>query len=391
MKLRLAVICILLAAFQAAGQSYLIGHSSVLFQDTIRNRSVTAEIYYPADSTGDDVPLANQLQAAPVIVFGHGFVMTWSAYSNIWNALVPEGYIVAFPTTETGVSPSHLMFAADIAFLVTAIQREGLNLSSPFYSKVASTSCLMGHSMGGGACFLSYQYNPGITAMAVLAPAETGPSAIAAAQTIMAPSLIVAGANDCVTPPNTNQVPMYAALPASCKTYLSITGGSHCQMAETNALCSFGEATCLPGPTITRSVQHAIINRYLVPWLNYQLKNDCAQGALFDSRLVSDSQVTYQRTCNLCTGTETVTVSGSPFSVRPNPFRDVFEIGMEGDYGDGWQIAVYDMYGALVYSGERVISRVAKIDSSGWPAGYYSVIIRRDDGVVRCVRLVKVS
>lgn len=71
-------------------------------------------------------------------------------------------------------------------------------------------------------------------------------------------------------------------------------------MAESNFYCNFGEATCSPSPTITRSEQHAIINRFIIPWLNYQLKEDCAAGARFDSLLLSDQSVSFLKNCLLC-------------------------------------------------------------------------------------------
>lgn len=131
-------------SFIVTAQPFLIGKRTLTFNDPSRNnRSIPAEIYYPANTAGTNVPVAgNAGDVFPVLVFGHGFVMSWDAYENIWNALVPEGYIMAFPKTETGFAPSHTEFAKDIAFLVTALQDEGQNSSSPFYQKIDSTSCV---------------------------------------------------------------------------------------------------------------------------------------------------------------------------------------------------------------------------------------------------------
>ncbi|MBK7966630.1 MAG: hypothetical protein IPK10_16055 [Bacteroidetes bacterium] len=153
----------------------------------------------------------------------------------------------------------------------------------------------MGHSMGGGAAFLAAQFDPSIKTIATLAAAETNPSAIQAAASLSIPSLIIAGGNDCVTPPPANQVPMYDSLQSSCKTYVSINGGSHCQMADNNFLCSIGEATCTPQPTITRAEQHVVISNYLIPWLKYELKSDCASGAQFDSLITTDTSIVFQK------------------------------------------------------------------------------------------------
>jgi hypothetical protein len=139
-----------------------IGHTTVTYTDPARsNRQIATEIYYPAATTANNVPISPGTY--PVIVFGHGFVMVYSAYQNIWNALVPQGYIVAFPTTEGSLSPVHADFGADLAFLVGAIQADGNNASSLFYQHVATRSAIMGHSMGGGCSFLAAENNVNIT------------------------------------------------------------------------------------------------------------------------------------------------------------------------------------------------------------------------------------
>jgi hypothetical protein len=58
----------------------------------------------------------------PVISFGHGFVMVHTAYQFLWLDLVPKGYILAFPTTEGSLSPSHLNFGLDLAFIISQMK-----------------------------------------------------------------------------------------------------------------------------------------------------------------------------------------------------------------------------------------------------------------------------
>lgn len=184
------------------GQAFEIGHTTITLVDKTRNnRNITTEIYYPADVPGNNVPVANaNHDKFPVISFGHGFVMSWDAYKNIWDALVPEGFIIAFPKTESGLTPSHIEFGKDIAFVISELNALGQINSSLFYNRIDSMNCVMGHSMGGGSAFLAAQFNPAIKTLATLAPAETNPSAILAATGLNIPSLIFAGGNDCVTP-----------------------------------------------------------------------------------------------------------------------------------------------------------------------------------------------
>jgi pimeloyl-ACP methyl ester carboxylesterase len=300
-------------------QPFAIGHRQKSFTDASRNnRVITTEIYYPATTAGDNVTVSSG--QFPILVFGHGFVMAWSAYDVVWNALVPNGYILVFPTTETSLSPSHGEFGKDIAYLVGAMKAEGQNSSSPFFNAVTNTSAVMGHSMGGGAAFLSVQHDPTITAIATLAAANTTPSAIQAAAGITIPALVLSGGNDCVTPPAQHQIPMYDSLISSCKSLVSITGGSHCQFANYNFNCYFGEGTCSPQATITPAVQQSTVASVLLPWLNYYLKNDCTAGTQFQNLLAAGSGITSQQNCTLaCTATnENKLVQ---FSVAPNPVQ----------------------------------------------------------------------
>lgn len=177
------------------------------------------------------------------------------------------------------------------------MQVAGSQSSGLFAGKVTGTSCVMGHSMGGGAAFLSVQYNSSITAISTLAPAETNPTASGAAQNITIPALVFAGANDCVTPAAQHSLLIYNATASSCKSYISIAGGSHCQFANSNFNCSFGESTCSPGPTISRTTQQNKVMEYLIPWLNFRLKNQCQAWFNLQAQLNIDATVSAQQSC----------------------------------------------------------------------------------------------
>ena len=287
-------------------QSLSTGHSQMIFVDQTRNnREVEIEVYYPSDTPGENTALAiDNGNKFPVIAFGHGFFMSWDSYEYLWNLLTSNGFIVAFPTTESGLAPSHEDFGKDLAFVLGSLKNEALIVESPFYDKIDSTSCVMGHSMGGGAAHLAASFNPSITAIVSLAAAETTPSAISASGSISVPALIFAGVNDCITPIAEHQQPMYDALASACKTLISIDGASHCQFAGNNVACSFGEFTCSPSAEITADEQHAIVASFLIPWLRNYLKNDCNQGLLFQNSL-SDAAVSYQQNCSVCSSVST--------------------------------------------------------------------------------------
>ena len=293
----LLVLCGMLSgALQA---QYQIGHTSITFTDPARNnRPVLTEIYYPADSAGDNVAIAAGL--FPVIHFGHGFVMVWSAYQNFPDTLVPQGYILCFPRTEGSFSPNHTEFARDLAFLCSAMEAENTQPASAFFGHVMPRHCIMGHSMGGGCTVLAYQYNPDlIKCLATFAAANTNPSAIAVAPGVQAPSLTFAGSYDCIAPPAQQARAIYEALDsAACKIYFNIDGGSHCQFANANTNCSLGESfSGCATPPVTRQAQQALVNGVLLPWLNFYLREDQGAWPVLLDALATANGFSSENTC----------------------------------------------------------------------------------------------
>lgn len=296
MKKLYVLAAILLLGFKTFAQPFAIGTTTITFNDPSRsNRTIETDIYYPAVAAGSNVAVAGG--QFPIISFGHGFLMTVSAYQNIWTALVPQGYIVALPKTEGGILPNHTNFGRDLAFVISSLQQANAAGTSIFFGKIAGTSAVMGHSMGGGAAMLAVQYNTAITAVAGLAPAETNPAASAAAQQVSLPALIFAGGNDCVTPAAQHSRLIYDNIAADCKYYLSINGGSHCQFANQNLNCSFGEATCSPSASISRTTQQNIVTEYLLPWLNFELKGICAPWIGKQGVVSADTRLTPLASC----------------------------------------------------------------------------------------------
>ncbi len=370
-------------------QPFAIGHTTISFIDASRgNRSIATEIYYPSDSSGDNVPFTTTTsQSFPVLTFGHGFVMTWDAYQNLWEALVPKGYIMAFPKTEGGLSPSHGEFGKDLAFVSSQIFNLGMLPSSQFFNRVSVMNAVMGHSMGGGAAFLAPQYNSNIKTIVTLAAAETNPSAIGAANNINIPALVVAGSNDCVTPPVSNQESMYNALVSACKTYVSISGGSHCQMANSNFLCNFGEATCSPPPTITRDEQHIILEEYLALWLEAQLKADCVAGLDFNTLINSDSRVTFQKNCAQCQPLATSSAQiKNRIALFPNPFSSILNI-INIDK-EQLTINLYDSAARLLLS-SSVVGDQDYLDTTTLATGMYWYEIKSNNGFSEKGKIIK--
>lgn len=357
-----------LASSFAFAQPFTIGNTTITFNDPNRTggfgsgggpgRQIQTEIYYPANTQGTNVAIANG--QFPVIVFGHGFVMTWDVYNNIWEHFVPQGYVMAFPRTEGSIGPSHENFGLDLRQVAEKMQDENNNSNSIFYQALLNETAIMGHSMGGGSTVLAGASNVNISTIVGMAPAETNPSAVAAAGNVTVPALVFSGSSDGVTPPQDHHLPIYNALGSSCKVYISIIDGSHCYFANNSTTCSFGEFN--PG-SLPRLEQQDIVSDFLSLWLDYTLRNNSNAFTTFNDSLDASSRITFQKNCS-------ITSIDDDF---PKPFE--YFTGNDFIRVKGAnQIDLFDLSGRMVLS-EAIPSRksVKNISIGHLKAGVYIV------------------
>lgn len=292
-----AILSALLCLVSAA-HAWQVGHRTVTWTDPVRaDRAIQTDVYYPADSAGENVPVGGDGTVLfPVVAFGHGFLMSVNSYEYLWTGLVPVGYILALPRTEGSFAPDHGEFGGDLAFLVDRLRADGSDPASFLFGRVAANAAVAGHSMGGGASVLAAAGNPTVTAVVNLAAANTNPSAIDAAPAVSAPVLMFSGSVDCVAPPGQHQAPIYAALGSLCRTRATLEGASHCQFAESNFFCSLGEGGCA-APALTRTQQHALTLSLVRPWLDHFLKGTPGAWTTFQDLLASTGGVSFEQSC----------------------------------------------------------------------------------------------
>ncbi|MFM7710642.1 MAG: alpha/beta hydrolase family protein [Ferruginibacter sp.] len=294
------LICLFSSHLALMSQSvYQRGYRSITFNDPSRSgRAIATDIYYPANTAGTNVPVASGTTRFPVVVFGHGFSLPASAYTKLADTLTRNGYIAAFPTTETGLAPSHDNFGKDISYLCTAIIQLDGDPTSFLYQRVTSKAAVGGHSMGGGCSFLAAASgNANIQALFNMAAAETSPSATTAASSVNIPTLIFSGSNDCIVPPATQQA-MYNNIPGSCKSQITITGATHCQIADNNFTCVFGQISsgCNSSPISVNTVYSKTAD-LLIPFLDYTLNGNCLRGVDYVNKLSTATGATAVTNC----------------------------------------------------------------------------------------------
>ncbi len=248
--------------------SYKIGHEQLHYP-------VTAELFYPSELGEKDSIIADA--RFPLIVFAHGYQQFYSDYRYLWEALVPKGYIVAFLTTQQGLSINIDTYADDIISL-----HNELHTTHHISRYITNKSALMGHSTGGGAIYLAEEKLAQSTTLISLAALGEpygpifGSSPIDIAGNITVPILTLSGDKDCITPVDIHQKPLYDAL-VTDKTMVTISGGDHCGFTN-SSICSAAEAlSCallFQGATISEEQQRTFTLLLITSWLNHYLKSN---------------------------------------------------------------------------------------------------------------------
>jgi len=357
-----------------------LGHTTLTFIDVTRNnRSIPCEVYYPALSSGDNAavldPASLALNGYPAIAVGHGFVIGAANYSLIAEHLIPFGFVVALVNTETGFSPSHQNFGLDLAFVTRALQQESLNSTSILHNVVhQEREAIIGHSMGGGAAWLAAASDPLIDAIVGLAPAETNPSAIAAASAVNCNSLIFSGSDDSVTPPAENHQPIFNGT-NGCKTFVSLTGGSHCGFINAGTLCDFGEPL---GGSLARADQQEAYLTLTTAWLRYFLNDECVE-ALYSDYVTTHSFVsaTPLAECMLCGNVDDANKIG--MRMMPNPSNGSFEV--QWKEGAFQNIEILDVTGKIVLTDKVLQQHRVKVNE-GLRSGIYLVKLSNEKSSV---------
>lgn len=348
MKNSFLLSLILLSFISVFAQPFAVGTRTFTFNDPARTggtgsgggagRQIESELYYPANAAGANATVATG--KFPVVVFGHGFAMTANSYTQFYNKLAENGYIVVAPRTEgsTLPAPSHTDFGKDLAIVLGRALDFDTVAASPFFGKVLQKGAIAGHSMGGGCTFLSDQYNSRATCYLTMAPANTNPPSIDAGKAIAKPMCILSGTRDCVAGLAAHQQPMYDSMFVSpCKQLVSITDARHCSFSNGNSTtCNFGEGTsgCGSSP-LTTANQIIIVTNIMLPYFNYFLKGICTEWDVYQTYITTTSSLTTRQSCNMPVPSFAAITGDSVFCGVGNTTLTATQTGFDYEWSNG--------------------------------------------------------
>lgn len=252
----------------------------------------TAQLYYPATSTGANTPFDASGAPYPGITFGHGFLTPVSNYTSTLRHLATWGYFVIATTSQGSLFPSHSAFAQDMRYCLTWLEQQNVNPQSPYVGAVNTLAFgASGHSMGGGATILAAAADPRIIAIAPMAPANTNPSSISAMSSVTVPARLICGTQDTIVPTSSNGQLMYDGAPGP-RQLLSILNGWHCGFVDTPPAGGFG---CDSG-ALPLDQQLTIVRRHLTTFFRLHLSGDQSLwGQVWGVPLLLDGTTSVQR------------------------------------------------------------------------------------------------
>ena len=292
------------------GMCAVLAERIVLYGSAYGAAGLPVEVRYPGFPGG-----AVADGVFPLLVFGHGYRQSYADYAYIWEALVPHGYIIAFPDKlSASVTINIDAYARDLLFVADKMHALAGDAASRYFGRIAEDTAFMGHSTGGGAAVVAASQSGGVTTVVALAPLGNllltpivGTSPIVAARDVRAPVLILDAGEDCVTPCSIHSRAVHANF-GSASYRVTVLQGDHCGFSDARgpgqSICVAAEAAActagLPllgwrGPTLGSATQNAVTVTYLLPWLAFHLHGDAGAWDRFVRLLDTDAHTSYER------------------------------------------------------------------------------------------------
>jgi dienelactone hydrolase len=238
---------------------------------SIQPRTLVSYVRYPADGSPGRADLSNAPAARadgpfPLVVFGHGFNVTPSIYSQLLHAWAQAGYVVvapAFPLENAGApggakEEDLTNQPADMRFLISQMLAAGGRASDPLAGLIDPGAIAVAGQSDGGDTALAVAYDsrfrdPRVGAAVILSGAEIPATGSFTFQPGSPPLLAAQGTADPINPPYLTET-FFEAAPRP-KYLLRLLGAEH-----------------LP-PYTQQQPQLAIVERVTIAFLDGYLKH----------------------------------------------------------------------------------------------------------------------
>jgi len=238
---RFAVPLLLLVVVSSAGAAppdpakpgrFKVGVTTVEAIDTIRERILPTEIWYPAKTAGRD---AEPLRAYPLIMMAHGFCGSRLNYEYLTEHLASHGFIVAAPDftgvtsaacTAGQVTASFDDLPYDLSFVCRELHNTSGRLAEWAKHVRGFPTGVVGHSLGGGAAVGAARIDELFTTVIGLAPAVQASNAEGLDELTPRAWMVMGGTADTLVSFTDWTQPFFDGLPAPAF-LVRLTGGTH--------------------------------------------------------------------------------------------------------------------------------------------------------------------
>lgn len=241
----------------------------------------------PVDGTGGvvDAPLDLSGAPYPVLLFSHGSCGYPLQSTFLLPLIASRGYVVIAPPhpgntifelpacgSSTAVLEAAVERPQDVIFALDQMLAAGADPGSPFFGALDLARIGMsGHSFGGFTTFRVLDLDARFRVAIPMAPATPAGSA-----SFAVPSLMMLGSIDSVV--NNASARQAYADSASPKYKVEIEHAGH--YAFSNGC--FPSSDCNPPTTLTQDEAHAAVLRWVIPFLEWQLRGDARFSAFFE-------------------------------------------------------------------------------------------------------------
>jgi len=224
-------------------------------------------VYYP-DSGGQ---LPQSAVPAPIVAFGHGWLLGINLYLSYAEHLASWGYVVVLPTYSNPIiNPEHDKRARLMADAARWVAARDTVSGDVFFDRLDRWNWgFVGHSMGGSISMLAadtLRMPDTLRAVAALASPQSSPATHS--EHLIAPKMILAGGTDNIAPWQDVRASFWDRAPAP-GTFAVISGASHIDFLDVGY---FSETE--PPGTLGRETTQLVTRRHLTAFFERYLHGD---------------------------------------------------------------------------------------------------------------------